>query len=57
MKAEYLGDGAYVEPLDTDYVARVYTSNGVEERDSVYLDHSAAVALRDWLTNYLKEFL
>jgi hypothetical protein len=57
MKAEYLGDGAYVEPLDTDYIARVYTSNGVEERDSVYLDHSAAVALHDWLTNYLKEFL
>jgi hypothetical protein len=57
MKPIHLGDGAYVEPLDTDYVARVYTSNGVEERDSVYLDHNAAAALRDWLTDYLKEFL
>lgn len=58
MSPRYLGDGAYVEPTDRPgYVAKVYTSNGIQETNVVWLEYEAAEQLAAWLTLRLKEYL
>ena len=44
----YLGDGAYVE-LEGDVVV-IYTSNGIERTNIVYLEPSAVQYLMEWLS-------
>jgi len=43
----YLGDGAYVE--FTGYNFRLYTSNGIEETNEIFLEVDHFVALKDFI--------
>jgi hypothetical protein len=47
LPAKYLGDGAYVEFTEYDFV--VYTSNGISRTNEVHLELSGAMQLQDFI--------
>lgn len=47
MEKVYLGDGAYCEY--TGYGVRIYTSNGIEERDQVFLERNELLNLIEFI--------
>lgn len=57
MMAAYLGDGVYIEPdQGRPDMLRLYTSNGIDETNTIFLEPEVADALRTYLDQAARDW-